>query len=105
MSISFATQWTGSSAHCISQARILKWVVQYSLIGNSKNSMSSLPVTVETVDYKWEIMFESYRKTFFCLSHDLRVMKEGNMNYCICSLKVFLKLGDLGWSCWSDGQS
>lgn len=67
--------------------------------------MSSLPVTVETVDYKWEIMFESYRKTFFCLSHDLRVMKEGNMNYCICSLKVFLKLGDLGWSCWSDGQS
>ena len=36
----------------------------------------SLPVTVETVDYKWKIMFESYRKTFFCLPPDLRVMKE-----------------------------
>ena len=76
MSSSFATPWTGSSAHGISQARVLKWIFQYSLNGNSKDSMSLLPVTVETVDYKWKIMFESYRKTFFCLPPDLRVMKE-----------------------------
>lgn len=40
---------------------------QYSLNGNRKNSMTSVLVTMETVDLKWKITCESYRKTTFCL--------------------------------------
>ena len=56
----------------------------------------SVLVTMETVAFKWKI-FESYGKQL--LSSDLILIKEGHMNHIIYSLKVFLKLGDLGWSC------
>lgn len=53
------------------------FMTQYSLNGNSKNSITSALVAMET-DFKWKIVCASYRKTTLCLSSDLIVMKGGN---------------------------
>lgn len=54
------------------------FMTQYSLNGNSRNSVTSVLVTMETGECKRKIICKSYRKTTFCLFPDLIVMKEGD---------------------------
>lgn len=65
------------------------FMTQYSLNGNSRNSVTSVLVTMETVDIKWKVISESYRKTTFCLSPDLIEMKEGEELHYILLKSIF----------------
>lgn len=75
------------------------FMTQYSLNslkGNRKNSVTSVLVTMETLDFKCKIVFKSYMKTTLCLSPDLILMKEGDkLSYIL--LKAFLKLSGFEW--------
>lgn len=69
-----------------------------------QNSVTSVLVTMETIDFKCKIVCKSYTKTTLCLSPDLIVMKKGDeLSYIL--LKTFLKLSDFEWFYWPKGQS